>query len=167
MSYSIRRDTRWDHLDDQYLYFTFNNIHYRNGTFVKLNKSYMDAHYPNKIQYAGFNYIKENGSTYMFYATNGNIKCDGEYGWISIEKCDINDAIEEIIRPFVVDVYVIKPKNDFEMPVLIKAWCIYVLILLASLVFVQFYFIWAIVSIIFFQYRKEMMNPKTYIQDIC
>lgn len=50
------------------------------------------------------------------------------------------------------------PKSDWSYPSLRIAWIVYIFVLIASLIFNQFYIIWIIATFVFFKWRKEVRN---------
>jgi hypothetical protein len=50
------------------------------------------------------------------------------------------------------------PKSDFDYPELIAAWLVYIGVLLATLMFRDFYLLWAIETVIFCKYRNGVID---------
>ena len=85
---------------------------------------------------------------------------------IRITAMNIEDTIKDIIRPFKLErektdaiLYeIIKPKSDFDYPALIVLWIVYIAVMAGSLIFKQFYIIWIIVSWVFYETRRKMLD---------
>ena len=52
----------------------------------------------------------------------------------------------------------VEKKSDFDSPVLIALWIVYILVMMGSLIFKQFYPIWPVVSYIFYEIRKGILD---------
>ena len=64
-----------------------------------------------------------------------------------------NEKIQECIIDLIEH-----PKTDLDYPKLLAAWIIYIIIMIASLIFNQFYIIWFVASYIFFMWRKDILR---------
>ena len=86
--------------------------------------------------------------------------------YVRVNAFNIESAIEEITHGIklerkqteaVLDA-IATPKSDFEYPGLVILWIAYIAVLLGSLIFNQFYIIWAIATWLFLKWRKELRN---------
>lgn len=160
--------------------------YYINGTEIILSDEYINNNFFNgkKLwQYARFDHrIQCNGkSSYFFYARkfdflsfhemNIDINNRKDYTMYFIIDADkIENAIYKITKPIKltneedknIKLYISNliehPKTDLDYPELIVGWTVYTIIMIASLIFNQFYFIWLIASYIFFVWRKDILE---------
>lgn len=64
------------------------------------------------------------------------------------ETTAVNNAIMDMIE---------HPKRDWDDPSLLTLWIIYIAVMVGSLIFNQFYIIWAIATVVFYYARKGML----------
>ena len=81
---------------------------------------------------------------------------------------ELHNAIEEIIVPLKVEQNLANtvqesivnrafhPKKDSEVPGMTVLWIIYILALIGSLIFKQFYLLWIVETLLFTRYRKVL-----------
>lgn len=160
----------------------YNNDIYYNGTEIALTDVYAKNHIYNGKplwKYAYFNCkCNPNGvPSYMFIANKldwsslfnmglpDNTR-DNYAPYFTIPASELYMAIEEVTKPMkltreqtdAVLEAIAKPKSDFDNPELIVAWVVYILAMLGSLIFNEFYLIWPIITLIFSKVRKEMIK---------
>lgn len=146
--------------DENFQFFIFNNRAYKTGTVVKLNSERMNsgAHNNEKIwNYAKFSHrmLIQGESKYFFWAHMIKGCESNEYNsYFTISEKDLNNYIAEIIEPIEINVVQNQKKNDFESATVIIGWIIYLLSLLFSFAFKQWYLIWFWGTIIFFAWRN-------------
>lgn len=157
----------YDHLTGQAQFFTYKDKIYTRDTEIKVSQSYINLHSEKNKPiwpYARFlrKYIKDNILYYEF--TTCQLDLFGEWskciGTFAIKSSELNFAIEEIILPIEVEnVQTALPtsKKDWEDNDMMWAWIIYIAVMVGSLIFKQFYIIWAIATIIFFNYRRKRL----------
>lgn len=158
----------------------YNGDYYVDGTEITLTDNYMKKHkfYGKKLwKYAKFHHqtIYNNQVSYFFCATridwlslNGmglDVRVANDYApYFVVTAMELNEAIDDIIKPIklsqqetdVINEALTKPKSDFDNNGLIVLWLVYIAVMVGSLMFKQFYIIWAIASFLFFKYRKEL-----------
>lgn len=90
--------------------------------------------------------------------------------YVAIPCHELNKAIKEIIKPIrpsptsteTVDTYfkniVEHPKTDWDYPEMIILWSLYIVVMVGSLIFKQFYIIWAIATFLFLSLRKGIVK---------
>lgn len=61
----------------------------------------------------------------------------------------INNAIIDMIE---------NPKTDWDYPEMRLLWVVYIAVLIGSLIFKEFYILWAVASYIFFTWRKDIVK---------
>ena len=86
--------------------------------------------------------------------------------YITIPCHELHDAIEGFTNPIKVErkkaedmmgtvvENALHPKSDFEIPGMMALWAIYIVVMVASLIFRQFYLLWIIATILFAYLRK-------------
>lgn len=146
--------------------FYYNGQFYSRGTKIKLKQKYLNTHTYNGEQiwpYARFDnkIMKENEIYFVFKISD--IDMQGEWrkysGYFLVYSHNIIDAIEKIISPVIINVeqknvkYYMSEKNNNECKIF--GIIIYISVLVASLVFKEFYIIWAIASFIFYKWSKS------------
>lgn len=97
-----------------------------------------------------------------------DIKTENDYApYFVIEAFVLPNIIEEITKPIklsqeetkaIFAALAAEPKKDWEVKGIVAAWLIYIAVLIGSLIFKEFYFIWIVATYIFLKYRKEMLN---------
>ena len=161
----------------------YNGQYYVNGTTIELSDKYMTTYRFNgkrPWKYARFDHQVNtaDGLSYFFCAIKIDTLSLRDMGlsrdvvnehatYFLIPAININEAIGRVIKPIFLtqeenDIInnalldmATKPMSDFQCPGLICAWLMYIIVLIASLIFRQFYIIWIIASFIFFKWRKE------------
>lgn len=160
-------------------FFYYKGDFYINGTEIMLTDEYINNHQFNgkKLwKYARYDHqTVYNGRVSYFFCIN---KIDRSYfnsmglnkddyaSYFVVEALDIENAIKEVTRPIkleraeteIIKESIAKPKKDFDNPALIILWIVYIAVMIGSLIFKQFYIIWAVASFLFFKYRKEMLG---------
>ena len=163
MSYNMH----YDQLTGQAQFFMYQNKIYTTNTQIKVAQPYIDSHSEKDAPiwpYARFlrKYIKDNILYYEFNPCK--LDLFGEWtkstGMFAVKASELTSAIEEIILPIEVEnVQITLPtsKKDWEDNDMMWAWIIYIAVMVGSLIFKQFYIIWAIATIIFFNYRRKRL----------
>lgn len=147
-----------------------NGNFYDKGTVIKFKKSFTDTYLSRGLKiwpYAGFSRIvlDKNGKKiqYTFSPYKCPSKISNEYsGWIDLNVNEFNnDIVEEVYRKPISanSVRVPQPKSDFEIPGMLTLWAIYIIVMVASMIFRDFIIIWAFASYGFFKLRKELKKP--------
>lgn len=89
---------------------------------------------------------------------------------VIVRPWELDFVIEEITHPITLSEseeeekrqaimqFIEHPNNDWDHPEMRIAWIVYVAALIGSLMFTQFYIPWAIVTYIFYKYRKGIMG---------
>lgn len=163
-------------------FFYYKGDYYINGTEIILKDEYINSHQWNgkKLwKYARYDHQTiYNGRVAYFFcrsrsdwlSLNGmglDVKAKNDYApYFVVDALDIEDAIEEFTKPIKLErseteailEAITKPKSDFDNPALLVLWIIYLAVMVGSLIFKQFYIIWAVASFLFLKYRKEMLN---------
>lgn len=163
-------------------FFYYKGDYYINRTEIALKDEYINKHKWNgkKLwKYAKYDHqVVCNGKNAYFFCVS---RCD----WLSfnnmgldireknnyapyfvIEALDLENAIEEITHPIKLErheteailEHIVEPKNNSNNPTLTMLWICYIAVMIGSLMFRQFYIIWAVASFLFFKYRKEMLD---------
>jgi hypothetical protein len=158
--------------------------YYINGTIIELSDTYIAQNRFNgkKLwKYARFDHKISNAGmiSYFFCAVKMDALSMRDMGidqntineyapYFVVVAQDLNGAITKIIKAISLTqtecntinqnlLYTIEhPKSDLEYPALILAWMAYIIVLMSSLIFRQFYIIWIIASLIFFKWRKDV-----------
>lgn len=163
-------------------FFYYNGDYYINGTEIILKDDYINQHQFNgkKIwKYARFDHqVCLNGRVAYFFCINKSdwlslyemgldTKASSHYApYFIVEAINVSNIIEEISKPIKLERHITQqiledisePKSDFDNPDLVLLWAVYIIIMICSLIFNHFYIVWAIVSYLFVQCRKEMMH---------
>ena len=83
---------------------------------------------------------------------------------------ELHDVIEEFTKPLMISEEeeaarqeaitrtIEHPNNDWDYPEMRFGWIVYILVLIGSLIFKQFYIPWAIATYIFYIYRKGVIG---------
>lgn len=160
--------------------------YYINGTIIEVKDSYLNANkFDGKSiwKYARFDHkvSGQDGILYFFCIANidtlslrkmnmdrVNVK---EYAaYFTVPAWIIENVVESIVKPIKLSQAecdaihdgllnaIEKQQSDWERPILQIAWVAYVIVLIASLIFRQFYILWIIASFIFFKFRKEVLR---------
>lgn len=155
--------------DDKYFY--YKGRYYTTKTVVKLTQQYRNTHtnlgFP-IWKYAWFSHKIINRNEYCFYYANeyySNVNHEqirsGDYcGYFQIKAEDLENAIEEIIKPVLIELVLATPKKDCAVEGMGTLWIIYIAIMISSLIFNEFYIIWIIVTYLFFKLRNEILNNR-------
>lgn len=160
----------------------YNGDIYINGTEITLTDEYINNNTYNGKKIWKHAYFKckcnPNGlNAYMFvpikldwlslHHMGLDPKAKDDYApYFVIYAFSLDCAIEEITKPIkltseqtdAVMKAIVEPKSDFDSPVLIGLWIVYILVMMGSLIFKQFYLIWPIVSYIFYEIRKGILD---------
>lgn len=172
--------------DDPRSFFYYRGDFYIDGTEIALKDEYINTHKWNgqKIwKYARFvRQCNYNGRVSYYFAICGTgwfarqklgledtyehiIRKEHSYYFI-LDAFELESAIEDIPKPFkleraqteaVLDA-IVTPKKDTDYPEVVMAWIVYIFLLIGSLIFKQFYLLWAIETFIFLKIRKDMMG---------
>lgn len=160
--------------NEEYRYFLHKGVYYGNGTKVIFTDNFVQNYTYNgkKIwKYAWFSHrIVVNGRSMYFFNRD---KTDWSFlrqnnisqqepqtccPFFVIDATLIDLAIEKITYPIIVAASPKEKKSDWDDAQVIKMWFVYIGVLVASLVFKEFYLVWIIASILFFYWRKEKLN---------
>lgn len=158
----------YDSLTNMAQFFIYNGKIYTQHTIIKVSQSYIDAHANDKEPiwpYYRFmrKYILDNKVYYEFQICKADVL--GE--WLNYATSfttypsELKSLIEDIVVPVEVENMQIdlpKAKKDWEDSDTILAWIIYIAVMIGSLIFKQFYIIWLIATIIFFNYRRKRLQ---------
>lgn len=155
--------------------FYYNGVCYDNATKVTFTDEYINNNLINgkKIfKYAIYYYstVKNNGTIIHHFGpectdwskciNNGmTFETREEYAKeINIPAHMCNKIIKEVTDPHYVKVIYNEHKTDFDIPDVLFGWLIYIILMFASLIFKDFYYLWALISFYFFRWRKAMLN---------
>ena len=146
-------------------YFYYQNKSYTTGTILELKQEYIDRHfatYHERIwKYALFCYkVKNNrGEQYFFMPHKGNAEHVpyGVEGSFTINVNALDGAIEQILKPVEIKLVPKIKKKDCESSEVMVGWTIYILALLFSFLFREWYIIWFHGSVIFFIWRNKKL----------
>lgn len=139
-------------------FFIFEGKGYTTGTKVKLKKEYTDTHTHNgqKIwPYAEMDHKNSNGTYFMYW-------CNLDYSdktlydhapFYLIDEKDMEWAVEEIIKPYEIELVKRTKLKDWECPEVMMMWPVYIIAMVLGLVFVQVGSWWAFCSLLFFGWR--------------
>ena len=158
-------------------FFYYNGDYYINGTEIILKDEYINTHQWNgkKLwKYARYDHQTVYNGTVSYFFCAGS-----RFDWYSIEKIgdnyapyfvvsalELENAIEEFTHPIklpreqteAIMEAITNQKSDFNNSTLLILWIVYIAVMVGSLIFKQFYLIWAVASFLFFKYRKEMLS---------
>ena len=157
-----------EYLSEEYFFVYKDKVYLRNSV-VKLKQSYISTHRDaNGLliwNYARFHHsvIKQDGVYHMFTITNYGHKYMPEYaGYFLIKKENVELAIETMVttNEYKDAIIVDKPppKKDLEVEGMIPLWATYIIVLLFSFIFTQWYMIWIYASYVFFKTRAKMLR---------
>ena len=103
--------------------------------------------------------------------TNERNNCLKEYApFFVVSAYELDDVIEEFTHPIIlpkedqaiveeaIEDIITNPKKDWDYPELRVGWLFYIVAMVGSLIFNQFYILWAIATYIFITYRKNIIN---------
>jgi hypothetical protein len=164
----------------------YNGQYYINGTIVELSDQYVqnNSFQGKKIwKYARFDrQANSSGSmSYFFSAAKFDYLSLREMGlsvdvkkeyahYFTIDACMAENAIQRVIRPVKLtkieqeamnsafEDMITHPKKDWDYAELRFGWLAYIVILVASLIFKQFYIIWIVATFLFFAWRKDILK---------
>ena len=163
-------------------FFYYKGDYYINGTEIILKDSYIKNHTWNgqKLwKYALYDHqTTYNGQTCYFFRQS---RCDGlslnsmgldanersNYApYFLVSSLDLESAIGEIAHAIKLEraqteaiiEAVTQPKSEFDNNIMLVLWAVYIIAMFGSLIFKQFYILWAIESFLFFKFRKEMLR---------
>ena len=145
-----------------YNFFVFNDVGYGYNTIVQLSEKYRKSHtYDGKkiCKYAWFKGKNLKTGNYNFDKAihKWNDK-DLEYAWnFVILHEDMEEAIENIVKPNVVELVKVEKLKDYECSNVMVGWAIYVAALFFSFIFREWYLIWLFCSVFFFLWRHNML----------
>jgi hypothetical protein len=165
-------------------YFYYKGQHYGSGTFVTLKDEYINSHtYNGKKIWKGAMFLcKITEGNIVQYSFNIRIPKWYDMQELGITQQEIDEcavsfridalmleeAIEEITKPiyppanvkFVIPGFHddMTPVKDWEVPSLMMAWMIFIMVSIGLLVFQQGLLLWPIVCFIFNKIRNEMLN---------
>lgn len=163
-------------------FFYYKGDYYINGTEIILSDQYINNHQFNgkKLwKYARYDHqtVCNGKVSYFFCRTkmdwsslnkmNLDMNTQNDYApYFVIEAFDIENAIAEITHSIKLDRKeteavlnaIVEPKRDFDNPMLMVLWVVYIAVMISSLIFNQFYIIWIVATVVFFKYRKEMLE---------
>ena len=162
--------------------FYYKGDFYLHGTHVTLSDSWINSHQfqgKKPWKYMRFDHrIIDGGIVYLFFYSDKTdwlslkkmgleLKDINNYElFFSIKALDIEKAIEEITKPIKLDraeteaikQSLTEPQHDWDNNGLVIAWIVYIAAMVGSLIFKQFYILWIVISIIFYQVRKDMLS---------
>ena len=83
-----------------------------------------------------------------------------------IPALELDRAIEGIPKPIkleraeteAVKEAIVQPKSEFDNSQVVLLWIVYIIAMIGSLIFKQFYLVWMIITFVFLKLRKEMLN---------
>ena len=163
-------------------FFYYKGDYYINGTEVVLTDEYINSHTWNGLKlwkYAKYDHqVVNNGSVAYFFCINKadrlalyamglDVNTTKNYApYFVVRAIDIDYAIQEFTKPIklsretteAIKEAIVTTKSDFDNGWLIVMWIVYIAVMLGSLIFKQFYIIWIIASVLFFKWRREMLN---------
>ena len=100
----------------------------------------------------------------------GSNAADEYSAYFVIDAWELDGAIEEITHPFIlsqekteainkaISDMVEHPKHDWDDSGLLILWFLYIAALIGSLIFKDFYILWAVATFVFVKIRKDMKN---------
>ena len=162
----------------------YNGEIYINGTEIILSDEYIKTHtYQGKKlwKYAKFGHVTTyyGQTAYFFWSSRHNpLTCNMlgldvntlyDYAcFFIVPVSELYDAVGEITRGFKLSkeetemVYKayeeMISKKDWDYPEMILAWIVYIVVLVGSLIFREYYLLWPIITYIFLKYRKGIMS---------
>ena len=148
----------------RYRYFPYKGRFFFINSVVTIKYSYIKTHPFNGQpiwKYSRFynRVIKPNGVTYAFSITDFDSRTWRNYcGYFIVPEAELEDAIEEVIRPIEAIVKKDEPLCDWEQPAVLLGWIVYILVLFFSFIFTQWYLLWIVASWFFFTMRKVLLH---------
>ena len=163
-------------------FFYYKGDYYINGTEIILTDEYINNHQWNGLKlwkYAKYHHqTVYNGRVAYFFcrsrsdwlALNGMgldpRVIDNYAAFFVIDALDIERAIKEFTKPIklsraetdAIKEAIVNPKSDLDNNALVALWIVYIIVMVGSLIFKQFYIIWIVASVLFFKFRKEMLG---------
>lgn len=141
--------------------FTYNGKLYGSGTQLIIK----DSRYPDKTVTAYFIKIESSGYYRLrseYYDDNGNKK-----SWSNpvMSKEQFYDRLVGVVENNHVDAHYGMRKvtpRDIDISRLFLAWIWYIFIMVISIIFVDAIGIWILASVIFFKYRKKVLEEESY-----
>lgn len=147
------------------IFFVYNEKIYTKCTVVKPSQIFVDSY---KIKgedlwtyYRLMDVIVKNGITYYHFQITRVLDCDF-YKYktsILVNQFEIDTFVGEITIPIEVEIgkdnTPFIPKKDWEDKNMLMAWIVYIVVMIGSLIFKQFYIVWIIATIIFLKYRLD------------
>ena len=140
-------------------FFVFNGKGYTSDTQVKLKKEYTDTHTfdGKKIWPYAEMYLRRSDGHYFMYRRNfqnmpynENIKYAP---YFVIEEKDMEWAIEEITKPYEIELVKRTKLKDWECPEVMLMWPVYIIAMVLGIVFVDVGTWWVFCSFFFFAWR--------------
>ena len=163
-------------------FFYYKGDYYINGTEIILTDEYIKRQLRNgkKLwKYATYHHqvSRNNGIAYFFCRS----RCDwlALHGmgvdpkviddceaYFTIDALDIDSEIKEFIHQIklkrdetdAIKDAIIRQQSDFDHPNVMLLWVVYISVMIGSLIFKQFYILWAVASILFFKWRRDMLD---------
>ena len=163
-------------------FFYYKGDFYIDGTEIMLKEEYRNKHLWNgqKLwKYARYDHqIVYNGKISYFF-------CQSKTDWLSlyemgldrnvkfdyapyfvVDSFDMENLIEEFTRPIKLTRYETEAiinatkekKSYFQNERVLVLWIVYIIAMIGSLIFKQFYFLWIALSFVFFKIRKGMIE---------
>lgn len=164
----------------------FNGEYYINGSEIVLSDEYLETHtfYGKPLwKYARFHHVVHynnhvgyyfqacQNDWHAFYRMGIDVNTRFDYApYFVITIAELPSAIKEFSKPIklsreeteernqAIEALITNPKNDFDYPELIIGWIVYIVALLATLIFKDFYLLWAVITFIFYKYRKGIVE---------
>lgn len=161
-------------------FFYYKGDFYINGTEIILKDEYINSHKwdGKKLwKYAKYDHqVVRNGMVAYFF-------CQSKTDWLSlnemwidedvrlnyapyfvVEALDMENLIEGFVHPIklkreetdAIMENIANPKSDLENPELVLLWIIYIVAMVGSLIFKQFYLLWIIATIVFCKWRNNI-----------
>lgn len=163
-------------------FFYYKGDYYINGTEIILKDEYINTHQSNgqKLwKYAKYERqtVHNGGVAYLFCASRidrtslGLMGLDEKIRYdyapiFVVSALDIENLIEEFTRPIkleraeteAIKEAIANPKSEFENPGVLLLWIVYIVAMIGSLIFNQFYILWIIITLLFLKWRKELLR---------
>ena len=163
-------------------FFYYKGDYYINGTEIILKDEYINTHrwngkklwkyarYDHQTVYNGIISYFFCASRFDWFSLGGmglDVSIQNDYApYFVVSALELENAIKEFTRPIklkreeteAIIESIAKPKSDFDNSALLILWMVYIAVMVGSLIFKQFYIIWAVASFLFFKYRKEMIS---------
>jgi hypothetical protein len=155
-------------------YFTYHGVTYCVGTEVNFSDNFIkEFRYEGKPiwRYARFNKrVLSDGQimclftqkqTDWWWLKEHNMDWDDfkkTCGYFLLKESTLDNAIEEITKPITIEVLKMPTYTDLEVVEVMVGWFVYILVLFFSFIFTEWYLLWIVASLIFFSFRKAMLN---------